>query len=136
MKKGFTLIELLSVIVIIGLIGLITIPNISKTLEAYKQGLLDTQIKNIEEAARNWGADNLFLLPTGTDITVEKTYSEVKDGYNEEYGTLIITLKLLKENGYIDSDIINPVTKQQIPDDLEIKIINESNKYSYEVNMS
>lgn len=136
MKKGFTLIELLAVIVILGMIGLILIPNISKSIETYKQGLLDTQVKNIENAARNWGADNIYLLPTGTDLTVSKTYDEIKDGYEEKYGVLIITLKQLKQDGYIDSEITNPATKQPFDDNLQIYITNEVNKINYEVKMS
>ena len=135
MKRGFTLMELLAVIVVLALIALILIPNFSKSLGTYRSSLLDTQIKNIEVAARQWAADNIYFLPTGNDINVVKTYEEVKNGYKEEYGVLIINLKILQENGYIDKNIKNSVTNEVISSDLEIRIINQDNKFKYEFNI-
>ena len=93
MKKGFTLAELIGVIVVLALISLITIPVISRILKQNKTALCETQMNNILEAARAWGADNVFLLPT-------------EDGRSKT-----ITLQDLVDGGYIEKDIENPATK-------------------------
>ena len=59
-KKAFTLIELLAVITILALLTLIAVPAISKQMDNSKETLYNNQLKNIEESARAWGADNLF----------------------------------------------------------------------------
>ena len=55
MKKGFTLIELLGVIILLGLVGLIVIPSITKLIKDSRQDLYENQVRTIEESARKWG---------------------------------------------------------------------------------
>ena len=92
MKKGFTLIELLAVIVVLGLIAVIAIPTVTSSLKNYQKKLLNTQIVNIENAARTWGAKHLTELPTITNTSIVKNYDELPS--TEEYGVLVINLKL------------------------------------------
>ncbi len=73
MKKGFTLIELLAVIVILGLLAMVAVPAMSRAIKESKQNLYDVQIKNIENGARNWAADNLSILPVEEGATVAIT---------------------------------------------------------------
>lgn len=122
MKKGFTLTELLAVIVIMGIIGLIAIPNVQNLMERHKNNMLQIQERNIESAARSWGADHTYLLPTLEDASIKKTYEEVKNGTDQEYGELVITLELLQNNGYIGKEIKNSVTKKDIDPKSEIHI--------------
>lgn len=103
MKKGFTLAELLAVLVVLGIISAITIPIVTTQLSNYKKDLCKTQYQNILTAARVYGSDNIMTLKDGDTIT----------------------LGILKQKGYIDSDEIkNPVTKEEISDDLTITINN------------
>ena len=53
-NKGFTLIELLAVIVLIAIIGVITIPNVTKIATGGKQASYDLLVKNIKVAAENY----------------------------------------------------------------------------------
>lgn len=115
MKKGFTLAELIGVIVVLALISLITIPAISKILRQNKEGLCETQMNNILSAARSYGAENVFSLPT-------------TDGE-----TLTITLQDLIDGGYIGKNIENPATKELIDVDNEIYITKEGKKWTYEL---
>lgn len=135
MKRGFTMIELLSVIVIVGLIGTIAIPTITSSIKSYRQKLLDTQIANIEEAARSWGAKHLDYLPTSNNTSLVKTIDEIKTETGE-YGVLIITLKVLQDENFIEKEIKDPTTKKAISPTTEIYITNLTNRYSYEVKKS
>ena len=122
MKKGFTLIELLAVITILALVALITSISVANMVKESKDELSDAQIKSIELAAKAWGADNITLLPSGDSCS-------------------FITLKDLKENGLLDSNILNPKDKEELSNDLKIKITSKLNSkgksiLTYEVNSS
>ena len=49
-KNGFTLAELLGVVIIIGVLALLLLPTIDKATQENKQGLYETQIKNIKQS--------------------------------------------------------------------------------------
>ena len=116
-SKGFTLIELLAVISILSLLALITSMVVSNSLREAKKDLTETQVKSIKLAAQAWGADNINKLPTGNSC-----------GY--------ITLQDLIDDGYLESKIISPDTKEEISTDLKIKISSQQSKKNliYEVN--
>lgn len=111
--RGFTLIELLGVLIIIGILSLIIIPSVSTMLKEQRQDEYNKQIESIVIAAKNYGTDNINLLPA-----VEGDYIE-------------ITLGQLKETGYIKS-VINPLNNKDMPDCLTIKITKVSGTHDYE----
>lgn len=114
MKKGFTLAELIGVIVVLALIALIAVPAVSDVLSSNKKKLCEVQMENILSAARSWGANNIASLPSGD--------GEIKT----------IGLSDLIKGGYIDSGITNPITKDPIPEDVEIVITRVGKKYTYD----
>ena len=118
MKKGFTLIELLAVIVVLGILGLIIIPNVAGTLKNQKDNLYKVQISNIEEAAKGWASEHFFTLPTSDN--------EVKSIY----------LKDLE--GFIDTDINNPKANKNFGKCLKINItkVAGTENYTYKVDES
>ena len=113
--KGFTLIEILGVLIILGLISLITVPVVANILKENKERLYDIQIKNIEEASRNFVAENIFSLNLNK---------------NEKLG---ITIKKLKDLGYLDPTLIDPSISEDFSDDTSIIIENKSNDITYTV---
>ena len=117
-KNGFTLIELLAVIVVLGILGLIIIPNVAGTLKNQKDNLYKVQISNIEEAAKGWASEHFFTLPTGDN--------EVKSIY----------LKDLV--GFIDTDINNPKANKSFGKCLKINItkVTGAENYTYKVDES
>ncbi|MDD3392424.1 MAG: prepilin-type N-terminal cleavage/methylation domain-containing protein [Bacilli bacterium] len=115
MKKGFTLVELIAVLAILSILALIAIPSIDKVLKNTRNELYETQLTNIENCAKNWGADNLLLLPT------------------TEGETVTLTLGQLKAGGYVESDIKNPKNNELFPDTLEVVITRQASYYTYEV---
>ena len=105
-KKGFTLVELLAVIAILGIIVLITVISVNSTLKETKQSLSQTQIKNIEEAA--------------------KTYY-----INEQISNnnACISISTLIDSGYLNRNVIDPKNKEQITG--YVKVSYDSKKYTY-----
>jgi len=59
MKKGFTLIELLAVIMIMGLISILLIPNITKTNQSIRQKTYNTKVESIVKASKICEEDGL-----------------------------------------------------------------------------
>ena len=64
MKKGFTLVELLGVIVILGIIGMITVPLVQRTIIENNQKLCQDQVTSFERAARNYANKNVYQTET------------------------------------------------------------------------
>lgn len=116
MKKthGFTLVELLGVITLLGVIAVLIIPVIDKTVKEGKEEMYQQQLNTILLAAKNWGTDNLFVLP-------------------DDGGTMVITLKDLKKDGYVDKEIKNPKTGELISDSLSIRITGVNGRHEYEI---
>ena len=113
-KNGFTLAELLGVIVILGLLAVIVIPVVTETLNGYRVRICETQVKNVIEAARAWGAEeeNIVKLPqSDTDVRT-------------------ISLADLQEAGYIDKDIKNPLNTNEYLE-MDITITKQGYRYKY-----
>ena len=91
-KNGFTLIELLAVLIVIGLLLVLTVPNILKISRQAKAKAYDTKIDIIEESAILYGIDNKSLIMQG------------KTPNNMVSSTVKITSD---ENGNITSFIFN-----------------------------
>ena len=113
MKKGFTIIELVVVIVLLSLIGLFTFPSISKTLNDRKEALYNVQIENIKASADNYINKNKLL------------------NYNDK---IVITLCQLKQEGFVDEALKNPITGNYFPDDSKVYVTKkeDGNEYVFE----
>ncbi|MBE6138203.1 MAG: type II secretion system protein [Firmicutes bacterium] len=110
MKRGFTLIELLAIMVVLGMIAVIAIPNIQTAFSKSKQNLLENQIKSIENVARSWGVKNT---------------NKLDDCY-------VLTLDELKRLGYLENqDVINPETKEELDGCIKITFDESINQYKY-----
>lgn len=66
-RKGFTLIELLAVITIMGILMLVAIPAVSRTIENSRRDTFMDTAKSYMNAIKNAvAADELYYVPTGT----------------------------------------------------------------------
>ena len=115
-NNGFTLVELLGVITILAMLGLIIVPTVNNIITENKNELYDVQIRNIKSGASNFVSDNVF--------------SDFLDIPNNS--SIGIRLGKLKELGYVDDNITNPISKSKFSDDLVILITN-NNGFSYTV---
>lgn len=83
MRKGFSLIELMIVIVILGLLASLVMPNIMGKGEEAKQKLVCIQMKNISETLKMFKVDN-GIYPTteeGVEALIENPSTEKYPNY-------------------------------------------------------
>ena len=106
-KKAFTLIELMAIIVILSVVSLMTVTVINDLLSKSKNNLSDDQIKNIERAAKEWALKN----------------------ENETNNCIEITT--LKNEGYLQDNIIDPKTKKEITGSVKITYKENLKQYEY-----
>ena len=112
-KKAFTLVELVGVLVIIGILNIVLIPVVGNSLKNSKQKLYDKQIDTIIMAAKAFASDYTYVLP-------------------EENETVNINLGQLKDTGYIDKEVKNPIDNNSFSECMLISITNNSGNYNYE----
>lgn len=112
-KNAFTLIELLAVLVILGILVLMIMPTIEKTMKRARENLYDLQIENIRTGAKNWAAENIIILP------------------EHENEIITLTLGQLKIGNFVTKDISSPKTNQLFPNDMEIIIKKGIDDYEY-----
>lgn len=114
-SKGFTLVELLAVIVILTIIIVIVVPTVKNTMNESKQKAYDVTVESIEEAAKSYLYMNSSL-------------------YRDEFtanGYITIDVQLLKDEGFLKSDIRNPKNNEYIDGYVIITYVS-ANKYTYE----
>lgn len=90
--KGFTLAELLGVIAILGVIALITVPAINRSLDSGRDDLYETQIEQLKKGAEDYYTKNLDEMPDMEGVIACKTLED------------------LQNEGYLPLDIKNPKT--------------------------
>ena len=112
MKKGFTLVELLAVLVILGVITLVAVPSVITTNQKSVENEYNEFKKTVENAA---------------EIYME-THIDQKPGVGE---TKSISVKVLKDAGFINSNLTNPKTKNVISDDDTISVKKENGTITY-----
>lgn len=111
--KGFTLAELLGVIIILSIIGLISFSAIDRNLKEGRIKTCKIQEKNIIEGAKTYLIDNPNELP---------------------YGTRTIPLSMLEAKGYIEENLINPMTDKKYNRRTHVEVNYENgNNYSYKI---
>ena len=93
MNKGFTLIEVLGIIIVLSVISSIAVVTVDKNIKRGKVTICSTQEANIIESAKTYLVDH-------------------PDQVNKR-----ITVSTLKNNGYLDQELKNPMTDKLYTDD-------------------
>ena len=110
-KKGFTLAELLGVIVLLSIISIIAITTVDVKLKEGRIKTCKAQEKNIFEGAKTWLIDN------PNDLNESKN----------------VTIQALKDGGYLEEDLKNPMTDENYKDGTTVVITKNGEKYEYEI---
>ncbi len=131
MKKGFTLVELIAVLVILSLISLIAIPTVNNSLKKYKENLYEDAIDNIEQAAKNWGADNIGKLPNSSSSATAVEYPNIDT--EQDFSELRIRIKDLQEAGYIGTELKNPKKNNNFCNCAFVTIRKTDTGYTYSI---
>lgn len=114
--RGFTLAELLGVIAILGVIALITVPAINRSLDSGREDLYDTQIQQLKKGASDYYTEHLSEMPLNI--------GDVK----------CMTIEALQNEGYLPLDIKNPKTNEPFSALTNICIEKKTeNEYEYKV---
>lgn len=116
-KNGFTLIEVLAVVIILGVVSLITMPVVQKNINDSKKQAYETQIDNIIRATKDWSSENLSYLPDNNGSSIS------------------ITLYTLMSLGYIENNLVDPLTEKYFDTETVISITRENNNYKYDVHV-
>lgn len=90
MKKGFTLIELIVVVVVLGILAAIVVPNISDFSKEAKETSLEVECKTVESAIDRYAIQNSM---SPEDVFFE---SEIFDFGSIDYEKMV-ELKLLRD---------------------------------------
>lgn len=116
-KKAFTLIEVIGIIVILGLILIIAVPSMTKTLKRNEQKKYDNYINNLKLVSDHYLVDQ--LQKKNITFKDDVTYFSLGD---------------IIDAGYIKDIITNPNNNKKISRDTRIKVTkNLDSTYSYEI---
>ena len=115
-KKGFTLVEVLAVVVILGIIMLIAIPNVSSLINKNKIDSCKKLKENIISATKTYFSDYRYKISVDTDNCSNAETADIIsiNGFNLINSKFPIN-KLI-ENGYLKgkSEIENPANGSKI----------------------
>jgi len=115
--KGFTLIELLATVIILGIVLVIAIPAVNNIISDARQKAYNKTVENIVKAAELYTLNELSLLRN----------------LKEDGDFVEITLQELVDKGYIENNIINPITREQLNfNGNMVKITYNNENYDYE----
>lgn len=144
-KKGFTLLELISVILVLSVAFILSIPKISKLIERSKYDVFITGVKNTIDAIDLYIAKNEFMSIPEQGIYIEDINNDILKNNNYDSGMIVsrkeqIEVVNLKQGNYcakgnkenlITSDKGCGALDETKPSKVDIFVKNETSDYLY-----
>ena len=119
-NKGFTLVEVLAVIVIIGLLAGIAIPNVLSSINTSKNKAKEIMINNIKTGTKIMFEE----VNNGIDVyKYDNDGNKTSDKINISGNTITINLQTLVSNGYLRGASNDENTKKILLDPITNKNI-------------
>lgn len=106
LRNGFTLAELLGVIVVLSILGLVAVTAIDNSIKKSRYNSCKVQETNLIEGAKMVMIDHPELLPKSSSSSFTISVNQLQDGDSS----------LGIKNGYIDNEMINPMTDKPYVD--------------------
>lgn len=114
-NKGFTLVEIISVVVILGLLAIISIPIVSNVSDNIKKKTLNTKIENIEKAAVLYGQKHRENF---TKVSVDNCLNK----YCTKDGSSIFNCECYKENSVSTINVAKLISEGLIKEDATVEV--------------
>lgn len=113
-NKGFTLVEMITVIALLAIIGMISIPVVEGVIKRSKDRVYETQIEEIKSGAKKYATEYIENIST-------------VDG-----AETIVCLSELKELGYLENTkIVDPRTDLAMDGGIKIRYVESSKNFKY-----
>ena len=117
-RKGFTLVEVLAVVVILGVIMLIAVPNVNHLIQQNREDSYEKLKQNFIQAAKAYFSDNRYKISVNMNGACDSYHQRdvigfpgINDGDNSK-----IRISLLVDRGYLklsNNKITNPKNRGQ-----------------------
>ena len=108
-RNAFTLVEMLSIIVILGIIAILVLPNLSSTNDKKKEQQYNAVVTTIENAGKSY-----IYINGGTKVC----------------------LTTLINDDFLASNLKNPITDEAMTGCVQKTVVSGVNTYTYESNMT
>lgn len=106
-RKGFTMIELLAVIVVLGIVLVITFPNMTDVFKSSKLKSEEAFVERISQSIDSYVTLNSSSIGFSPDGTAQKNYGGSNHSVNVYKGTITINT-IINNNIISEKDYKNP----------------------------
>ena len=115
-RKGFTLIEILIVVIILGILAAIVIPQFTSASTEAREGNLKSQLQTLRSQIALYKLQHRDVAPPQDTIEFWKAMTSKTD----ENGAVNATAALNKYGPYYDAAVVNPLTNSSAISQLDV----------------
>ena len=110
-KKGFTLIEILIVVIILGILAAIVIPQFTSASTEARQGNLKSQLQTLRSQVALYKLQHRDIAPSQTSTTFWDQLTKFSDDAGNVNAT---KTTVFKYGPYYEAAVVNPLTNSSV----------------------